>query len=74
MNQQLAQCTRITLYKNLVYKNVEAQILEKIRTFLFVVGKIMYHIRVLGKYFVQYEKGSDLIGSEEIDNVEDQLL
>ena len=24
--------TRITLYKNLVYKNVEAQILEKIRT------------------------------------------
>ena len=24
--------TRITLFKNLVYKNVEAQILEKIRT------------------------------------------
>ena len=24
--------TRITLYKNLAYKNVEAQILEKIRT------------------------------------------
>ena len=24
--------TRTTLYKNLVYKNVEAQILEKIRT------------------------------------------
>ena len=33
----------------------------------------MYH-RVLGKYFVQYKKGSDLIGSEEIDNVKDQLL
>ena len=33
----------------------------------------MYH-RVLGKYFVWYEKDSDLIGSEEIDNVEDQLL
>ena len=33
----------------------------------------MYH-RVLGKYFVQYEKDSNLIGSEDFDNVEDQLL
>ena len=32
------------------------------------------YLRVLGKYFVQYEKGSDLIGLEEIDNIEDQLL
>ena len=33
----------------------------------------MYH-RVLEKYFVPHEKDSDFIGSEEIDNVEDQLL
>ena len=33
----------------------------------------MYH-RVLGKYFVKYEKDSNLNGSKEIDNVEDQLL
>ena len=37
-------------------------------------GKNNVSYRVLGKYFIQYEKDSDLIGSEEIENVEDQLL
>ena len=47
--------------------------LKNLKTFLFVVGKIMYH-SVLGKYFVQYEKNSVLIGLEEIDNIVVQLL
>ena len=30
-------------------------------------------LTILGKYFVQYEKDSDVIGSEENDNIEVQL-